>query len=109
MSLALLSGQALAMAVQQDAEGPGETDYIQGGRFKAVEFARVQVHDVKIGEGWAGGGIDVVLMPVNGGIDGLAKGRAVSFDAPDEDGREVRYALHMVSEADATESAGLLR
>lgn len=89
--------------------GLGEMDYIAHGRFKAVEFSRTQVHDVKIGEGWADGGIDVVLLPVKAGIDALSAGRAVSFYAPDERGRDVRYALHMTSDAAATELAGLLR
>ena len=89
--------------------GLGEMDYIEQGRFKAVEFERSQVHDVKIGEGWADGGIDIVLLPVKGGIDALSADRAVSFYAPDEDGRDVRYALHMTSEAAATELVGLLR
>jgi len=89
--------------------GFGETDYIDAGRFKAVEFGRAQVHEVKIGEGWADGGIDVVVVPVKKGIDGLARNRAVSFYAPDDDGRKVRYAFHMTNEADATRLAELLR
>jgi hypothetical protein len=89
--------------------GLGEMDYIAQGRFTAVEFPRSQVHDVKIGEGWADGGIDLVLLPVKGGIDAMSANRAVSFYAPDEHGRDVRYALHMTSEDDATELAGLLR
>jgi hypothetical protein len=31
----------------------------------------------------------------------MAKGRAVSFLAPDENGREVRYALHCCGEDEA--------
>jgi len=89
--------------------GLGEVEYIDRGRFSAVEFGLDQVHDVKVGQGWADGGIDVVLLPVKGGIDGLAANRAVSFFAPDDQGRDVRYALHMTSEADATELARLLR
>jgi hypothetical protein len=89
--------------------GLGEMDYIEAGRFHAVEFAAARVHDVKVGPGWADGGIDAVLLPVKGGIDAMSVGRAVSFFAPDEDGRDVRYAVHMTSEADADALSALLR
>ena len=88
--------------------GLGETEYIEGGRFKAVEFRVEPAHDVKIGAGWADGGIDVVVMPVVKGIDNLAEGRAVSFYAPDDAGRDVRHAFHFASDEDASEFAGLL-
>lgn len=88
--------------------GFGEMEYIEGGRFKAVEFKIEQVHDVKIGAGWADGGINVVVMPVVKGIDQLAEGKAVSFFAPDDEGRDVRHAFHFASATDANEFAGLL-
>lgn len=88
--------------------GMGELDWIGAGRFKAVEFRVAAVHDVKIGEGWADGGIDLVQLPIKGGIDAMAKGHAVSFTAPDEDGYDVRYALHVPSAEDAASLAGLL-
>jgi hypothetical protein len=37
--------------------------------------------------------IAVVLLPYRAGIDKLAAGVAVSFFAPDEFGREVRFAI----------------
>lgn len=89
--------------------GLGELRYIEAGRFDAVEFPRAGVSDVKIGEGWADGGIDVVLAPYKGAIDRMAVGRCVSFTAPDENGRSVRYALHCVGDDDATALAALLR
>jgi hypothetical protein len=104
-----LAGQLVSALGAGIWPGLGEMEYIARGRFKTVEFQRSQVHDVKIGEGWADGGIDVVLLPVKGGIDALSANRAVSFYAPDEDGLNVRYALHMTSDAAATELAGLLR
>lgn len=103
-----IAGQAVSALGAGIWPGLGETDYIEGGRFKAVEFRVGQVHDVKIGAGWADGGIDVVVMPVVKGIDKLAQGRAVSFFAPDDAGRDVRYAFHFASDEDATEFAGLL-
>jgi hypothetical protein len=104
-----VAGQLVSALGAGTWPGLGEMEYIAQGRFKAVEFPLSQVHDVKIGEGWADGGIDVVLLPVKGGIDAMSANRAVSFYAPDEHGRDVRYALHMTSEDDATELAGLLR
>ena len=88
--------------------GLGEVAYIDRGRFQAVEFGLGDVRAVKVGAGWADGGIDVVLLPYKRVIDALAAGRAVSFFAPDDAGRDVRYALHMTSEADATALAALL-
>jgi hypothetical protein len=103
-----IAGQAVSALGAGIWPGLGETEYIEGGRFKAIEFRVEQVHDVKIGAGWADGGIDVVVMPVVKGIDKLAEGRAVSFFAPDDAGRDVRYALHFASNEDANEFAGLL-
>lgn len=88
--------------------GLGEVAYIDRGRFQAVEFMLGDVRSVKVGEGWADGGIDVVLLPYKRAIDVMAAGRAVSFFAPDDAGRDVRYALHMTSEADAAALAALL-
>lgn len=86
----------------------GEMDWMAAGRFKAVEFPVGAVHEVKIGAGWADGGIDVVLLPIRAGIDALSKDVAVSFWAPDEYGREVRYAILVPAAADAAAMAGLL-
>lgn len=103
-----IAGQAVSALGAGLWPGLGETEYIEGGRFKAVEFRLEQVHDVKIGAGWADGGIDVVVMPVVKGIDKLAEGRAVSFFAPDEAGRDVRYAFHFASDEDANEFSAVL-
>ena len=89
--------------------GLGEVAFIARGRFQAVEFAVTDVRSVKVGEGWADGGIGVVLLPYKRAIDALAARRAVSFFAPDDAGRDVRYALHMTSEADAAALAALPR
>lgn len=89
--------------------GLGEIASVEDGHFKAVEFSRSSVSDVAIGEGWARGGLEVVLLPYKKGIDGMAAGRAVSFFAPDGEGRQVRYALHMHSTEEAEEVARLLR
>lgn len=88
--------------------GLGEFDWMSAGRFKAVEFPVAAVSDVKIGPGWADGGIDTVLLPVKGGIDAMSEGHAVSFTAPDENGRSVRYALHLPKAADASALAACL-
>ena len=109
MTLAVFAlGQVVSAVGAGIWPGLGETEYIERGRFRAVEFALAQVHDVRVGSGWADGGIDVVVMPVVNSIDKLAEGRAVSFFAPDEVGRDVRYAFHFASDADASEFASLL-
>jgi hypothetical protein len=89
--------------------GLGELDWLAEGRFKAIEFPVTAVHDVKIGAGWADGGTDAVLLPIKGGIDAMSKDHAVSFTAPDENGLDVRYALHIPAAADASALAAALR
>lgn len=87
----------------------GELEWLPAGRFRAVEFPLSAVGDVKVGSGWADGGIDVVLLPIKGGIDALSKDVAVSFWAPEERGRQVRYAILIPSAKDAAALAALLR
>lgn len=79
-----------------------------GGYFKALEFPRTSVRDVDVGKGWSAGGLGVVLLPYKAGIDKMAGIRAVSFFAPDEHGREVRFAVHMHSDEDARELSRML-
>ena len=79
-----------------------------GGYFKALEFPRTSVRDVAIGKGWSKGGFEVVLLPYKAAIDKMAEARAVSFFAPDEYGREVRFAVHMHADEDARELSGML-
>jgi hypothetical protein len=88
--------------------GIGELDWLGAGRFKAVEFPLAAVSDVKVGAGWADGGIDVVLLPIKAGIDSLSKDVAVSFWAPDERGRQVRYAILIPAADGASGLAALL-
>jgi hypothetical protein len=80
----------------------------EAGYFRALEFPRAAVREVDIGEGWAKGGLEVVLFPYKAGIDKMSEGLAVSFFAPDEVGREVRFAMSMYSEEDARELSALL-
>jgi hypothetical protein len=86
--------------------GLGEVLQVED-HFRALEFPRADVHEVDIGKGWAKGGFEVVLFPYKAGIDQMARGRAVSFFAPDERGREVRFAVDMSPEH-ASELAALL-
>jgi len=89
--------------------GLGEFAFMGNGRHTAAEFPLSSVRAVKIGRGWSDGGIDVVLLPYKAIIDQMAAGHAVSWDAPDGGGREVRYAVH-VADADAASAlAGMLR
>ena len=79
-----------------------------GGFFKALEFPRALVSDVRIGKGWSAGGLGIVLLPYKAGIDAMAGVRAVSFFGPDEHGHEVRFAVHMHSDEDARQLSDLL-
>ncbi|MFC2079113.1 hypothetical protein ACFLSZ_03950 [Candidatus Bipolaricaulota bacterium] len=88
--------------------GLGEAAAVETGHFKAIEFPRSSVHEVDIGKGWSKGGLEIVLFPYKVVIDKMSAGRAVSFFAPDEHGRDVRFAVHMLSERDAGELADML-
>ncbi|MFC1530532.1 hypothetical protein ACFL6R_07470 [Gemmatimonadota bacterium] len=81
----------------------------EDGHLNALEFPRDAIREVDIGKGWSKGGFGVILFPYKAGIDKMANGRAVSFFAPDETGREVRFALDMYSKSKADELAVLLR
>jgi len=83
--------------------GLGEFAFMGNGRHSAVEFPLSSVRAVKIGRGWSDGGIDVVLLPYKGVIDQMAGGHAVSWNAPDGAGHQVRYAVH-VADADAAQA-----
>lgn len=89
--------------------GLGELFVDGDGRFTAIEFPRAAVSEVDVGPGWSKGGLGVVLYPYKAGVDRMAAGHAVSFFAPDERGREVRFALHVSIEDNVHELAGLLR
>lgn len=78
------------------------------GYFKALAFPRASVREVDIGKGWSKGGLEVVLFPYKAGVDKMSEGLAVSFFAPDEVGREVRFAMDMNTEEYARELSELL-
>jgi hypothetical protein len=88
--------------------GLGELFVTKEGHFFALEFPRASVNQVDIGKGWSKGGLEVVLFPYKAGIDKMAGQRAVSFFAPDEHGREVRFAMELHTETNVRELAGML-
>jgi hypothetical protein len=88
--------------------GLGELFVDPTGHFTALEFLASAVREVDIGRGWSKGGLEVVLFPYKAGVDRMAEGHAVSFFAPDESGREVRFALHLSAVEQAQELARLL-
>ncbi len=88
--------------------GLGELSAVDTGHFTALEFPRSAVHEIDIGKGWSKGGLEIVLFPYRAAIDKMAGKRALSFFAPDEYGRDVRFAIHMTSDADVTELSELL-
>jgi hypothetical protein len=88
--------------------GLGELFVTKEGHFFALEFPRNSVNQVDIGKGWSKGGLEVVLFPYKTAVDKMAGQRAVSFFAPDEYGREVRFAMELYTEADVRELSGML-
>jgi hypothetical protein len=88
--------------------GLGELQASETGYFKALEFPRASVREVAIGKGWSKGGLEVVLLPYKAQVDKMAEGRAVSFFAPDEYGREVRFAVDVYSEDNAHQLSDML-
>ena len=74
----------------------------QGRNGDSAAFPLSAVRDVRIGSGWARNGLWLILLPYVTGIDNLAQGLCVSFEAPDnEAGGDVVYALHMRSPEEA--------
>ena len=85
------------------------TAFIEGARGETVAFPVGTVKRIKVGSGWARKGMWLLILPYVAGINSLAEGFCVSFEAPDsETGREVVYALHMHTRADAQALAGLI-
>lgn len=108
-SVGLLIASTLVMAIGAGVwPGLGEVSGLNDGRMPALELGLADVNGVKVGPGWADGGLAVILAPYVGGIDRLAVGHAVSWWGPDETGREVRYAFHCYDPADAERLSGLL-
>jgi len=88
--------------------GLGELFVTKEGHFFALDFPRASVNQVDVGKGWSKGGLEVVLFPYKAGVDKMAGQRAVSFFAPDEHGREVRFAVDLYTQADVSELVSLL-
>lgn len=108
-SLGALVVSALIMAIGAGVwPGLGEVPGLTDGRYPTLEHAVRDARDVRIGPGWASGGLNWVVLPYVGGIDRIAVGHAVSWFGPDERGREVRYALHCYDEAQAARLYELL-
>ena len=78
-------------------------------KFPTVSFDVNEVKRVKIGAGWARDGLRFVIPEFIPLLNIMAKGFAVSFEAPDGDlPRDVTYAVHMPSTNEAKELANLL-
>lgn len=81
--------------------GLGETAGMGDGHYPTLEHRIAAADDVTFGPGWANGGLSWVLLPYYKGIDALAVDHAVSWFGPDENGRQVRYAMHCYDAAQA--------
>jgi hypothetical protein len=85
------------------------TAFIEGSRGETVTFLLHTVKRIKIGSGWARKGMWLLILPYVAGINSLAEGFCVSFEAPSgKSGREVVYAMHMQSQDKAQTLARLL-
>jgi len=101
--LGLLVASTAVMAIGAGVwPGLGEVPGLTDGHMPAAEFNASDTSGLTFGPGWASGGLNIILLPYVGGIDKLAVGHAVSWWAPDTDGREVRYAVHVYDETQAT-------
>ena len=88
--------------------GMGETLFSAEGRFDAVEIPLSAVRDITVRERWARDGLHLVIAPYAPGIEKLAEGYAVCFNAPDDEGRDPSYGIHMFSNDDPAELRALL-
>lgn len=109
LALGIFVASALIMAIGAGVwPGMGETVYVAEARFDATEIPLSAVRDVTIGENWARDGLRLVIAPYAPGIDKLAKDYAVCFNAPDGEGHDASWAIHMLSKDDAAELRDLL-
>jgi len=83
--------------------------FTEGAMGTTIEFPVSAVKRVKIGRGWARKGLWLVIPLYVPGLNQMAEGYCVSFEAPDgETGRDTVYALHMQTKEIAQSLAGLL-
>ena len=109
LALGIMLASTLVMAIGAGVwPGMGETVFVGEGRFDATEIPLDSVRNATLGTDWARDGMRLVIAPYAGGIDGLAKGRAVCFNAPDGEGHDASWAIHMLSDEEATELHELL-
>ena len=83
--------------------------FSEGTMGTTVEFPVSAVKGVKIGRGWARNGLWLVIPLYMPGLNRMAEGYCVSFEAPErETGRDAVYALHMQTKGMAQSLANLL-
>ncbi len=86
------------------------TAFLAGKKGDTEAFPLAAVRDVRIGKGWARNGLWLVILPYVGGIDKMADGVTVSFEAPDSGtGKDAVYALHLRTPQEAVDLAGRLQ
>ena len=84
--------------------------FTEGTMGETTTFPLSAVKRVQVGRGWARNGLWLVIPLYVPGLNRLAEGYCVSFEAADGDtGRDVVYALHMQTKEKARALAGLLR
>ena len=109
LAIGVMVTSVLIMAIGAGVwPGMGETLFVGEGRFDATEIPLSAVRNATVGEDWARDGMRLVIAPYAPGIDALAADRAVCFNAPDGEGRDASWGIHMLSDEDATELYRLL-
>ena len=83
--------------------------FTAGTEGQTTMFAVSAVKRVTVGRGWARKGLWLVIAPYVAGINKMAEGYAVSFEAPDgERNGSAVYALHMQTKEEAQALVRLL-
>lgn len=109
LALGIAVVSVLVMAIGAGVwPGLGETLWVGEGRFDAAEIPLSAVRKVTLGDNWARDGLRLVIAPYAGGIDQIAKGHAVCFNAPDGGGHDASWGLHLLTEDQAAELFSLL-
>ena len=83
--------------------------FTAGTKGQTTTFAVSAVKRVMVGRGWARKGLWLVIAPYLAGINKMAEGYAVSFEAPDRETHgDAVYALHMQTKEEAQALVRLL-
>jgi hypothetical protein len=85
-------------------------DFGNNSKGTMLSLPLTDIREIRIGKGWARYGMNLAIAPYIPGINAMAEGLAVSFEAPDpETGKTIVFGLHMRSKEQAAELASALQ